>query len=212
MEKIDKKIKEMLISQHKVNSIICKDEKWFRDDVCNKRITFWDYDIIIEFGEMLSSMAVEHWLDKDYDIDNIQLEIVDIWHFFLSKWIRLDNKLLKQDIKVREPINYKGDLTLVLMDILSTDWNYGLLAMLYLTDFYFDSFDEMYKMYITKNALNIFRNQNGYNDNSYNKIWDGKEDNYYLPKIIKVFEENNVELTVDNILKELDKLYSKYKS
>ena len=47
------------------------------------------------------------------------------------------------------------------------------------------SFDELYEIYIGKNVLNMFRQDNGYKDGTYNKIWNGREDNEYLADIIK---------------------------
>ncbi|UTS52084.1 dimeric dUTPase [Synechococcus phage BUCT-ZZ01] len=44
--------------------------------------------------------------------------------------------------------------------------------------------EEFLKMYIAKNVLNIFRQNNGYKTGEYIKIWEGKEDNEYLQEAI----------------------------
>jgi hypothetical protein len=46
------------------------------------------------------------------------------------------------------------------------------------------TFDELYEIYVGKNVLNMFRQDNGYKEGSYNKIWNGREDNEYLADII----------------------------
>ncbi len=47
------------------------------------------------------------------------------------------------------------------------------------------SFDELYQRYIIKNTLNKFRQDNGYTDGSYIKIWhNGKEDNAFAVMFI----------------------------
>ena len=40
--------------------------------------------------------------------------------------------------------------------------------------------DDLYKLYISKNVLNTFRQDNGYKENTYIKIWNGLEDNVYI--------------------------------
>jgi len=47
------------------------------------------------------------------------------------------------------------------------------------------SFDELYQIYVGKNVLNMFRQDNGYKEGTYNKVWNGREDNEYLADIMK---------------------------
>ena len=53
-------------------------------------------------------------------------------------------------------------------------------------------FDELFKQYVGKNVLNFFRQDHGYKDGTYIKIWHGKEDNEHLSEIL-----NNAE-NIDN--------------
>jgi len=46
-------------------------------------------------------------------------------------------------------------------------------------------FDELYEIYVGKNVLNMFRQDNGYKEGTYNKMWNGREDNEYLADIMK---------------------------
>ena len=46
------------------------------------------------------------------------------------------------------------------------------------------SFDQLYRMYVGKNVLNFFRQDHGYKDGSYVKVWDGREDNEHLSDIL----------------------------
>ena len=46
----------------------------------------------------------------------------------------------------------------------------------------------LYKFYIGKNALNLFRQNNGYKDGTYVKIWNGEEDNVKMMEIIENME------------------------
>ena len=42
----------------------------------------------------------------------------------------------------------------------------------------------LYRHYVGKNMLNRFRQDHGYRDGSYRKLWDGREDNEHLTQII----------------------------
>jgi hypothetical protein len=68
--------------------------------------------------------------------------------------------------------------------------------------------EEIYKLYMGKNILNKFRQNNGYKTGSYKKIWNGQEDNAYLTTILKETEISNVEF--DMII--YDKLTEVYQS
>jgi len=61
----------------------------------------------------------------------------------------------------------------------------GLIWFLHQDDYTVFNWDAMYKLYIGKNALNAVRQANGYKDGSYQKLWDGEEDNVYLTSILK---------------------------
>ncbi len=45
-------------------------------------------------------------------------------------------------------------------------------------------FDRLYRTYVGKNVLNFFRQDHGYKDGSYIKIWDGREDNEHLSELL----------------------------
>ncbi|MEE6534390.1 dUTP diphosphatase, partial [Campylobacter coli] len=61
----------------------------------------------------------------------------------------------------------------------------------------------LYKTYIGKNILNIFRQNNGYKQGTYKKDWNGKEDNEVLAEILEQ------ELDFDTIYKKLEEYYKK---
>jgi hypothetical protein len=45
--------------------------------------------------------------------------------------------------------------------------------------------EALYKLYIGKNILNQFRQDHGYKDGSYIKIWNGQEDNVIMQNILE---------------------------
>jgi hypothetical protein len=46
------------------------------------------------------------------------------------------------------------------------------------------TFDDLYKLYIWKNVLNKFRQDHGYKEWTYIKIWNSEEDNVVMQRIL----------------------------
>jgi len=44
--------------------------------------------------------------------------------------------------------------------------------------------NELFRQYVGKNTLNFFRQDHGYKDGSYIKMWHGEEDNEILAKLV----------------------------
>lgn len=59
-------------------------------------------------------------------------------------------------------------------------------------------------LYFGKNVLNQFRQDNGYKDGTYIKMWNGKEDNLYMLEIV---DELGKDANANNIYEKLDKIY-----
>ena len=121
----------------------------------------------------------------------VKLEVVDIVHFALS--IRLQQNQSLNDTAELIARDFEN-----LMQAEDIRKSIECLALLTLTDQgahftfiagimkYLDmSFDELYEIYVGKNVFNMFRQDNGYKEGSYNKIWKGREDNAYLADIMK---------------------------
>ena len=69
------------------------------------------------------------------------------------------------------------------------------------------SSDDLYIKYVVKNQLNSFRQNNGYKDGSYIKIWGMVEDNVIALSIMT----DNPEFTPSQLYKELERKYNKLK-
>jgi hypothetical protein len=65
--------------------------------------------------------------------------------------------------------------------------------------------DELYRFYIGKNILNGFRQDHGYKDGVYKKVWDGKEDNVVMSEIL----DDHTDITADLLYAKLSEAYSK---
>ena len=52
------------------------------------------------------------------------------------------------------------------------------------------SFVRLYSLYVGKNVLNFFRQDHGYKEGTYRKIWQGREDNEHLVDILARVDVN----------------------
>jgi hypothetical protein len=52
-------------------------------------------------------------------------------------------------------------------------------------------FDALYRSYVGKNVLNFFRQDHGYKDGSYIKVWQGREDNEHLVEVVNQLDSND---------------------
>ncbi len=151
----------------------------------------WYRAIWMESSEMLEHYGWKWWKHQEPDTMQVKLEVVDIVHFALS--IRLEQGQSLED--TAELIATDFENSMQAEDIRKT---IECLALLTLTDQgahftfiagimkYLDMpFDELYGIYVGKNVLNMFRQDNGYKDGTYNKIWNGREDNEYLADIMR---------------------------
>lgn len=67
--------------------------------------------------------------------------------------------------------------------------------------------DELFKLYIGKNVLNLVRQENGYKTGEYKKMWNGVEDNVVMSQILDELEPT--EHLFDIMHDRLSKVYSK---
>jgi len=227
---LKEKILEMLNLQERLNSKI--NENW------RKERTKEDFvrAIWIECAELVDSLPWKWWKKQEPNMNNVQIEVVDIWHFILS-YILLDcsdiAKALESDyIKYFEKglnenfehlkingsyINhYLGETDKYKKIIFLTER----VAEGFLKDspeegiFFFGllvkntlSLDKLYLLYIGKNILNHIRQETGYKDGSYKKVINGMEDNEYLFNIVeKVKSKEELETEIRKIFKTLQEV------
>lgn len=157
----------------------------------------WYRAIWMESSEMLEHYGWKWWKKQEPDVMQVKLEVVDIVHFALSIRLELGADLDKTaDAIVNDFAN-----SMQAEDIRKT---IECLALVTLTDQgahftfiagimkYLDmSFDELYQIYVGKNVLNMFRQDNGYKQGTYKKEWQGREDNEYLADILDTLDSDS---------------------
>ena len=79
------KILLMLQLQNQLNDAT-NGEDWTKGITKNNRVIHWKRCIYMECAEMIDSFSWKHWksLDQGADWDNLQIEVVDVWHFIIS--------------------------------------------------------------------------------------------------------------------------------
>ena len=149
----------------------------------------------IEAAEMMDHFGWKWWKKQTPDRDQVVLEIVDIWHFCLSEQLCCaEHEVIAA--KIGDLIKSRGDQSLdqspeafriavetfAAATLANRSADLGsfidLLAASKL------GFNDLYKHYIGKNVLNFFRQDHGYKEGTYAKIWQGREDNEHLAEIV----------------------------
>ena len=197
-------------------------EIWLTGVTREKRSISWYRGIYMEVAEAIDSFNWKHWknIDDEPDWDNIRVELVDIWHFLMSESIRIDDEEYANKFLNMKP---KGDFnTVALVNLLEQMMGLAIASSIdqkinnsrEITDLFFKiishldiNIEELYKRYVIKNQLNIFRQQNGYKDGTYMKLWDGVEDNVIAFEIM----DNNPTISPGDLFKELNSKYLELK-
>ncbi len=221
------KIKSMLMLQQELNDNT-NGEGWENGITKQGKPIDWKRCILLESAELIESYPWKHWknIDAPADKENIKIEVVDIWHFVMSEILKINattsNKTIENLIEeinslsnfsmLQNPSNEIADdhfeqianiENFIKILLNSQDWQE-------MTDSYFFivsqsglNLDSLYQLYIGKNILNKFRQDNGYKDGSYKKIWDGKEDNVIMQEILM----NDSSITPQRLYEQLSEIY-----
>ena len=224
MEKLKNEILSMIELQTKLNNNTCG-LAWTNGTTNKNRKINWLRCIRMELSELIDSFPWKHWKDINGTIDkaNAEVELVDIWHFILSHIIAT-NSLSKPNINIyvciingmkKVDLNKKLCVSTIIEKAedlqKATFQTSGALEVfeifITLCNEFGLTFEKLQKLYIGKNALNEFRQLNGYKDGSYIKIWNGSEDNIIMQEIL---EELDV-IDYDKVLDMLESKYSKIK-
>jgi len=174
----------------------------------------WLRCIHMEVSELIESTPWKHWknINAAPDMNNIHIELVDIWHFLMSyilqetnvpKAVSLVNTHCiyeaSQDVDVKLMIKEAEKLSYISLAIETGNMPTFSGVERFIDQFFRCckisglSFTWLQKLYIGKNCLNKFRQDNGYKEGTYIKEWSGKEDNVIMVEILEQME--NVSFT-----------------
>lgn len=224
-------LSSMFIMQQSLNDET-NGKDWEKGYTKDKKIINWKRCIYMECAELLDSFSWKHWkaINKAPNWDNVRVEIVDIWHFIMS--LILEDYYAKQDKfdKMIEDVMsvssyYKFCKDAYTLDdsnqmeiindiefIINMCSGYGVNLGELLNSYFALSLkcginlNDLHKYYIAKNILNKFRQNNGYKEATYKKIWNGKEDNEVMLDIL-----NSGVKDTDELYKSLESAYQNVK-
>jgi hypothetical protein len=153
---------------------------------------------------MMDHHGWKWWKKQEPDIAQLQLELVDIWHFYLSQWLENNDEsdmpeLVQQiieHIEAAEGHQRRGGVIfyieeLAVNTLVTKQMGLGPFSNLCrMTDL---TFEMLYTQYVGKNVLNMFRQNNGYKDGSYRKVWGGREDNEHLVELVSHLDTSSLQ-------------------
>lgn len=179
-------IKQMLTLQDAMNSRVS--ETWRENGY------EWYRAIWVECAEMLDHHGWKWWKHQEIDVAQVQLELVDIFHFGLS--LRLmaesDVEVIAQTLANElTQVTEENDFKIVLEDLASaavTNKAFDSVALANCMRLMNMDLDELFRQYVGKNTLNFFRQDHGYKEGTYIKIWHGEEDNEVLAELVNALD------------------------
>jgi dimeric dUTPase (all-alpha-NTP-PPase superfamily) len=157
----------------------------------------WYRAIWIECGELIEHYGYKWWKKQDSDLSQVQLEIIDIWHFGLSALFHNGQTAeqlaaqIEAEIALFKPVGLgvREATEALALHALQTKhfspshfWELMLAADL--------TFDALYSAYVGKNVLNFFRQDHGYKSGHYIKNWGGREDNEHLVELVAPLDKS----------------------
>ncbi len=172
----------------------------------------WYRAIWTECAEMLDHYGWKWWKHQPADIEQVRLELVDIMHFAMSDYLlrdddnhavaaRIESELSQprhcEDIRIA--IENMAQATIAQQTMHFSDFA----NIMTLIDM---SFDQLYRSYVGKNVLNFFRQDHGYKDGSYIKVWNDREDNEHLVEVLSELDSSSADFR-DNVYQGLQKRY-----
>lgn len=188
-------IKEMLELQHQLNAVINPDWKTAKNS--------WTRAIWVEAAELMDHIGWKWWKAQGTNVAQAHIELVDIWHFILSQFAEtgddmdvvaseLHHRLFDQGrrvIFIRNKIHSLNEMNLLdrveAMASLAASGNDCTAAFAACCEELELDWDELRRIYVGKNILNLFRQANGYKQGTYIKDWNGAEDNVRLEETMK---------------------------
>ena len=183
-------ILNMLQMQHRMNSRVHED--WINQGF------EWYRAAWIECGELMDHVGYKWWKKQTPDMEQVRLEVVDIWHFGLSALFEPDTDLealagqiAAEFMERREGLASDGSPTQRIHAATEALAQHALQTKAFSVPLFASLMDAcdlsayaLYRHYVGKNVLNFFRQDHGYQDGTYIKEWQGREDNEPLSELL----------------------------
>ncbi len=167
------------------------------DDDWLDRNREWYRAVWIECAELMDHYGGwKWWKASEPDIEQVMLEIVDIWHFGLSMRITkardyrgIAEEVVNEWHASSSSGGFLNDVETMATTVLS-ERRFPVGVVKTLLSGIERDFDDLFAGYVGKNVLNFFRQDNGYKEGHYIKSWGGKEDNVHLVEVMQSIDLN----------------------
>ena len=191
-------ILNMLQMQHRMNTRVHED--WINQHFEWYRATW------IECGELMDHVGYKWWKKQAPDMEQVRLEVVDIWHFGMSALFEPDTDFealaaqIADDFAIRAPDESDDQsasqrihaATEALAEHALAAKGFSVPLFQALMQACGLSADALYRHYVGKNVLNFFRQDHGYQEGTYIKEWRGREDNEHLSELLESLDATTV--------------------
>ncbi|HSG88157.1 MAG TPA: dUTP diphosphatase [Pseudomonadales bacterium] len=183
---IERMYEEMCALQEHHNAAV--DSQW-RDAGFEYYRAVW-----VECAELLDHFGWKWWKKQEPDLEQVKLELIDIWHFGLSMLIRdgADRDevvdLFHAELgELRDSGSFHTDVEALARAALA-EQRFDVMAFIDCLNALGMDMVDLFLAYVGKNVLNNFRQANGYQDGTYRKMWAGREDNVHLLEVIATLD------------------------
>ena len=151
----------------------------------------WYRAIWIECAELMEHYGGwKWWKHSAPDLPQVILEIVDIWHFGLSMRIVAGDaegdaaeRIVEEWMAPPPALDFTAEVERLAAAAL-VERRFAVGSVCNLLGACGRGFDDLYRAYVAKNVLNVFRQDHGYKSGSYRKNWQGREDNEVLVELL----------------------------
>ena len=157
----------------------------------------WYRAIWVESAELMDHYGWKWWKKQTPDMEQVKLEIIDIWHFGLSMLLQEGQAIEEITANIQQAFgsteNADELLTCTEAFAQKTLANegfdlQGFYRLLKAADM---QFDDLYCGYVGKNVLNFFRQDHGYKEGTYKKLWQDREDNEHLVEVVNTLDHTS---------------------
>jgi len=184
---LEQALRTMLTMQDRMNTRVHPD--WVNQDFA------WYRALWTECAELIEHYGYKWWKKQTPDIEQVRLEVIDIWHFGLSALFAGGDSIntmaasIAAELRDFQPagLGVREATEALALHSLQTRgfsptrfWELMLASGL--------DFERLYSAYVGKNVLNFFRQDHGYQDGSYQKLWQGREDNEHLVEVLALLD------------------------
>jgi len=164
--------------------------------------------VVVEAAEAIEHHGWKWWKQQTRDLGQLQMELVDIWHFLLSEILlrngadedkarlyletTIERQSATRSLQFDGQEYSLGDLELLdLLQALIGTAAAGRIELALFAEIMSGcelGWQELYRQYVSKNVLNFFRQDHGYQEGTYRKIWGAREDNEVLVEVMATLD------------------------